>query len=566
MTLFLILVFLFLIISIPFINKIYPNIYIAGVYAGDKNQQEAIDRLIEKKLLEKIMLSSGSTKYEISTSEIFYSVNYKKSVDRAYKYTNSGDLITDFIKKIRLITKPVNLSLYFDVDKNKLLESVLIISSKLGTKPEDPKIWIQNGQIKGSPGTNGVEVSVQDLIDKINFQLSTAKTNEIEIDLVEVETALTENEFESYKLRAEKLIGKGLSLLLEDKTIILNDSVLISFLDPKGDYLKETIITEIAKIAREVNRNPQNSVFIVENNKVTEFMPSKDGITLHQDKLAAEIQSGIDLLTQQSLKETAINIPIIKSPAAIRNEDVNNLGINTLLGKGVSNFKGSISNRVYNVNLAQSRFKGILIPPGEVASFNDILGDVSSFTGYKAAYVIKDGKTVLGDGGGVCQVSTTLFRALLAAGLPITERRAHAYRVGYYEQGFPPGLDATVYSPTTDLKFSNDTPAHILIQPSIDLNNLILTFEIYGTHDGRIATTTKPIISSQTAPPPDLYVDDPTLSAGIVKQIEHKAWGAKVSFDYKVIRGNETLTEKTFVSNYRSWGAVYLRGVGPLTF
>ena len=295
-------------------------------------------------------------------------------------------------------------------------------------------------------------------------------------------------------------------------------------------------------------------------------MPSKDGITLHQDKLAAEIQSGIDLLTQQSLKETAINIPIIKSPAAIRNEDVNNLGINTLLGKGVSNFKGSISNRVYNVNLAQSRFKGILIPPGEVASFNDILGDVSSFTGYKAAYVIKDGKTVLGDGGGVCQVSTTLFRALLAAGLPITERRAHAYRVGYYEQGFPPGLDATVYSPTTDLKFSNDTPAHILIQPSIDLNNLILTFEIYGTHDGRIATTTKPIISSQTAPPPDLYVDDPTLSAGIVKQIEHKAWGAKVSFDYKVIRGNETLTEKTFVSNYRSWGAVYLRGVGPLTF
>ena len=245
MTLFLILVFLFLIISIPFINKIYPNIYIAGVYAGDKNQQEAIDRLIEKKLLEKIMLSSGSTKYEISTSEIFYSVNYKKSVDRAYKYTNSGDLITDFIKKIRLITKPVNLSLYFDVDKNKLLESVLIISSKLGTKPEDPKIWIQNGQIKGSPGTNGVEVSVQDLIDKINFQLSTAKTNEIEIDLVEVETALTENEFESYKLRAEKLIGKGLSLLLEDKTIILNDSVLISFLDPKGDYLKETIITGV---------------------------------------------------------------------------------------------------------------------------------------------------------------------------------------------------------------------------------------------------------------------------------------------------------------------------------
>jgi len=207
-----------------------------------------------------------------------------------------------------------------------------------------------------------------------------------------------------------------------------------------------------------------------------------------------------------------------------------------------------------------SKFKGILVPPNEEVSFNNILGDVSSLTGYKAAYVIKDGKTVLGDGGGVCQVSTTLFRALLDAGLPITERRAHAYRVGYYEQGFPPGLDATVYYPTTDLKFKNDTPAYILIQPTINLTDLSLVFEIYGTDDGRVATTTKPVITSQTAPPPDLYVDDPTLPLGTIKQIEHKAWGAKVIFDYKVTRGEETLIDQKFVSNYRAWQAVYLRG------
>jgi len=197
---------------------------------------------------------------------------------------------------------------------------------------------------------------------------------------------------------------------------------------------------------------------------------------------------------------------------------------------------------------------------GSSISFNNVLGDVSAFTGYKQAYVIMDGKTVLGDGGGVCQVSTTLFRALLSAGLPIVERRAHAYRVGYYEQGFPPGLDATVYSPTTDLKFTNDTPAHILIQPKIDTNNLSLVFEIYGTNDGRVATTTKPVITSQTAPPADLYVDDPTIPAGTVKQIEHKAWGAKVIFDYNVVRNGETLINQRFTSNYRSWGAVFLRG------
>jgi vancomycin resistance protein YoaR len=173
-----------------------------------------------------------------------------------------------------------------------------------------------------------------------------------------------------------------------------------------------------------------------------------------------------------------------------------------------------------------------------------------------------DGKTVLGDGGGVCQVSTTLFRAVLSAGLPVVERRAHAYRVGYYEQGFGPGLDATVYSPTTDFKFKNNTDAYLLIQTEIDLNNLALTFEIYGTDDGRIATTSKPVITSQSSPAEDLYVDDPTLKAGVIKQIEHRAYGAKVIFDYKVIRNGEELINQKFVSNYRSWQAVYLRGTG----
>ena len=231
-----------------------------------------------------------------------------------------------------------------------------------------------------------------------------------------------------------------------------------------------------------------------------------------------------------------------------------------MLGKGVSYYKGSISNRIYNINLAQSKFKGILVPAGETFSFNSVLGDVSSYTGYKAAYVIKDGRTVLGDGGGVCQVSTTLFRAALSAGLPIIERRPHSYRVGYYEQGFAPGLDATVFYPTTDFKFKNDTPAYILIQPTIDTANYTLTFEIYGTSDGRVATTTKPVIPSSTAPPPDLYVDDPTLPAGTTRQIEHKAYGARVVFDYKVVRNGEELINQKFVSNYRPWGAVYLRG------
>src|SRR3989339_1539532 len=469
------LLFFILIITIPFVNKIYLNIYVAGTYIGDKSKEEAVYILSEKiKVPEKITFKINGVNYEILTSEI----------------------------------------------------------------------------------------DINEIESKILSNISLQVNEEFNFNTKEVDTSLKPTELENYKMRATKLIGKEIIFIFEEHTIKLSDNDLLELLDPKGVCNQEAIEDQIEKASRTVNRNPQDSVFIVENNIVKEFTPSKDGITINEDKLVENIWIALNSLLNSDSKAVTLDIPVIIYPAKIKNEDVNDLGINTLLGRGDSNFKGSIANRIYNVNLAQSRFKGVLIPPNEEVSFNNILGDVSSLTGYKAAYVIKDGKTVLGDGGGVCQVSTTLFRALLSAGLPILERRAHAYRVGYYEQGFPPGLDATVYSPTTDLKFSNDTPAHILIQPSIDLNNLILTFEIYGTHDGRIATTTKPIISSQTAPPPDLYVDDPTLSAGIVKQIEHKAWGAKVIFDYKVTRGDEILIDQRFTSNFRAWGAVFLKGTG----
>ena len=188
---------------------------------------------------------------------------------------------------------------------------------------------------------------------------------------------------------------------------------------------------------------------------------------------------------------------------------------------------------------------------------------MSVLTGYKQAYIIQDGKTVLGDGGGVCQVSTTLFRAVLNSGLSIVERAAHSYRVGYYEQNSGPGLDATVYSPTTDFKFKNDTPANILIQTIYEPKIYKLTVEVYGTSDSRVASTTKPVVTSSTPPPEDLYMDDPTLPVGTVKQVDYKSWGAKVIFDYTVTRNGETLYQKKFVSNYKPWQAKFLRGTAP---
>lgn len=357
-------------------------------------------------------------------------------------------------------------------------------------------------------------------------------------------------------------IGRSGNLLsdLYQKWKAKNSGInLSSVLTIQTDYVDETI----NYISQAIDIPAENALFYFEDGRVKLFKPSKNGVTLNRQNTKKEI---LNYLQNVAKKETEaqplkpITLPVEIFLPAITTEKANNFGIKELIGVGRSKFAHSIPGRIHNVELAASRISGRLIPPGETFSFNNALGDVSAATGFQPAYIIQSGRTVLGDGGGVCQVSTTLFRAALNAGLPIIERQAHAYRVSYYEQDTPPGIDATVFAPSVDLQFKNDTGNYILIQAETDKANTAMAFYLYGTSDGRKAEVTKPVILSQTPPPPDLFQDDPTLAKGVVKQVDWSAWGAKVNFDYKVTKNGETIFEKSFFSNFRPWQAVFLRG------
>lgn len=326
-----------------------------------------------------------------------------------------------------------------------------------------------------------------------------------------------------------------------------------------SDILDETL----GNLANSIDIAPADALFQFESGKVTAFKPAESGRRLNQKKAKELVHSYVTTLTRidsPNIKPVAFSLPIDVESPKITTENSNQYGIKELIGVGSSKFKGSISGRVANIVLSASRINGHLIPPGSIFSFNDTLGDVSASTGFQPAYIIKSGRTVLGDGGGVCQVSTTLFRAALDAGLPIVERNAHSYRVSYYEQDSSPGIDATVFAPSYDLKFKNNTDNYILIQAKPDAKNYSLIFEIYGTSDGRLAEITKPTILSQTPPPPDLFQDDPNLPVGEVKQVDFRATGAKVNFDYKVVKSGEVITQQSFFSNFAPWQAVFLRG------
>lgn len=332
-------------------------------------------------------------------------------------------------------------------------------------------------------------------------------------------------------------------------------SILIFNTDNVNDVL--------SRLSTAIDIPAEDALFQFENGKVNSFKLSRPGRALNTVQSKEIVLSYIKSLG----KNGNINSPIVTLPLTvdtilpkITTENSNNFGIKELLGVGTSKFMGSIPGRVHNIELAASKINGHLVPPGTTFSFNDTLGDVSATTGFQPAYIIKEGRTVLGDGGGVCQVSTTLFRAALHSGLPIVERNAHAYRVSYYEQDSGPGMDATVFAPGYDLKFKNDTPNYLLIQAKTDTSNYALTFEIYGTGDGRKAEVSKPVILSQSPPPPDLHQDDPVLPKGTVKQVDWAAWGAKVNFDYKVTRNGEVLQQQSFFSNFKPWQAVFLHG------
>lgn len=345
-------------------------------------------------------------------------------------------------------------------------------------------------------------------------------------------------------------------------------STLFNLDSYKFEYMPSYDLSSVKEYLSELEENynipAQDARFQFENNKVTEFLVEKNGQRINSGKTLRVLSTHLsqrDILAAPGPRIEAIQVNDTVLKPKITIADSNELGIEEKIGEGKSNYTGSSAEREYNVLLAASRFHGVLIPPGEILSYNQVVGDISATTGFKPAYVIKNGRTVLGDGGGVCQDSTTLFRAALNTGLPIIERHAHAYRVKYYENDSKAGLDATVYGPTIDLRFRNDTSAYILIQTVTDPVANLVTFEFYGKKDGRTVELSEPVVYDIRPAPEPLYEDNPTLPKGTVKQVDWAAGGAKSTFTYKVTKSNGEVTQdRSFYSVYRPWRAVYQVG------
>jgi vancomycin resistance protein YoaR len=252
--------------------------------------------------------------------------------------------------------------------------------------------------------------------------------------------------------------------------------------------------------------------------QIVEFKPPQAGLRVNT------FDTTLQALAALSEKRPQSPLLVDVTEPGKKLSETNNLGIEELLARGESNFKGSPNNRRHNIRIGTEKFQGILIKPGEEFSFNQHLGPVEEEQGFLPELVIKRTGTVPELGGGLCQVSSTAFRAAMQAGLPIVQRKNHAYAVKYYA---PQGTDATIYPGVVDLKFKNDTPGHILVWAYLkDKDNLI--FDFYGTKDDRKVTLEKPL------------------------QFDRKPDGSMKASWTREINKNGTTTSETFKSVYQS--------------
>ncbi|MBI2010442.1 MAG: VanW family protein [Candidatus Chisholmbacteria bacterium] len=553
-------------------GKVYPRVLVQGLRVEGKTEYETEALLASRaedvdRIDPAILLKYQENEWPILKAEIGFSYLPAVTARQAMKVGREGSTAAQLGQQWRALTGTVRLPLDFTYDEELLMTKVATVAAELSVPPVPPEITVldrpdpSGSWVEVQVGESGTVVDVDEVKMAIDDGLRWGTTLVVALPVKVVDPGVSAEELEETRQRAEKLVGKTLTLTSDEQRWSLEAEDLVTFLDFKGGFSQEKIVEYGKTLAEATDRQPQDAAFQYVEGRVTQFRPAKDGLRLETEKAVGQIESKLDELLTTDEEVISGALSVVRATPSITLEDVNNLGINELLGRGVSTYTGSIAGRRHNIALSANRINGVLVAPGQEFSFNASVGEISNATGYQQAYVIRSGATVLDDGGGVCQVSTTVFRAALDAGLPITARRAHSYRVGYYEQNAKAGLDATVYAPTTDLKFLNDTPAHILVQMINNAGANTLSVEIYGTSDGRTAQILNHRVWDIVPAPPPRYQDDPTLGPGVVKQIDYEAAGAKAKFDYVVTRGGETIYSKTFLSNFQPWQAVYLRGV-----
>ncbi len=295
-------------------------------------------------------------------------------------------------------------------------------------------------------------------------------------------------------------------------------------------------------------------VFNDERGELEILVPARDGRTLDVAATIERMEAAVFSVDKRTV-ELAFNFT---RPRYHNDITAAELGITEMVSSSRTFYTGSTAARRHNIENGASFYNGVIIAPDETFSFNDIVGDISEETGFVEGAIIFGGRTVNGIGGGVCQVSTTAYRAAFFGGYPIKVRFSHGYRVFYYELGnVGPGLDAAIFTPTADFQFVNDTAYHLLIETEFIPDEDAIEFRFYSTNPGRTVEVSEPIVRNEIQAGSTIYEANPDLQPGQQLQVDWAQTGGDVVVT-RTIRDEQgnVLERNDYATRYEPWSAV----------
>jgi len=492
-------------LRVAYADRLYPGVWGHGTYVGGLSKQAAIAALTQETAAyakQPILMQTESKTVTLKPADLSLSYDNTGLVDDLMQLGRDGNTFEQVVTQWSLllgVSEREQAKLTFNDDT--LATQAIALNAELASPSVNARYEAKDGTISFVNGQAGARLDFAAL--GLNFYDNAANLRDepVKAGMVTVDPAVDNTTLEANKELAQSYIAKPLRLTYADKTWVVEPTTTLSWLhstrSPEAAVYARNIVTEaypaletttnldfdngaidsfLTTISKEIDSAAVDAQLNVTDGRATIFVASRDGRKLEVPKTRDAILAS--LKSTEAERSVAMNVAILKP--TVNEESINNLGIKELLSEGASYFPGSSANRLTNVRVGAARYNGVLLKPGEVFSFGRLLGPVGAEQGYKKSLIILEDREVEDYGGGLCQVSSTAFRAALMAGLPILERTNHAFAISYYTAPYGvPGVDATIYYPPVDFKFRNDTDAHILIQT--EMVGTTLKFRFYGT-------------------------------------------------------------------------------------
>jgi vancomycin resistance protein YoaR len=551
-------------------ERVYPNVSVQGVDVAGKTRaemQHAVEASFAPFLQSPVTLRSDDARWQPSLADLGVTVDWDRSFQQAFAVGHSGSRAGDLLQIARMAQQPTNVPLYMVVDGTKLDAYLQQVASEVDQTPQEASVTVERGVVEMTPSANGRIVLLSETANMIVDGLQQLQPQEVAIQTREVQPQITTERAAEVKRDVETMVGAPLELVAADKSFTLSPETLAEFvkververdgnvtLNAQLDARK--LETFLHDITAEVGQPPVEPRVNWNNGQLEIFEAGKPGYGVDIEQATKTVDAAVRTASRR------IELPMGEVQPQARPETLASMGITELIAEGKSKFAGSAAYRVKNIKAGVKLLHGMLIAPGAEFSFNDTVGDLTPEKGFTQGYAIVGNRSQLEYGGGICQDSTTLYRAAFYAGLPIVDRSSHSYRISWYEQGETIGMDAAIFTGSgPDLRFANDTGNWLLLQGTVNEKDSSVTFAFYGTKvPGRTVERSEPVITNQRAAPAQpVYIDDPEIPVGVFKQTDKARGGMDVVVTRTIKDNGQVVRQEDFVTQFRPWPNIYLK-------